>query len=69
MKAEVLGPATIRAIENDLPDVLVMKGLPRISAALQVLLPRLFEIVNARLDTGAPFRVSAAGNAAARART
>ena len=69
MKAEVLGPATIRAIENDLPDVLVMKGAPRISAALQVLLPRLYEIITKRIDAGAPFRVSAAGNAAARART
>jgi len=66
MKAEVLGPATIRAIENDLPDVLVMKGAPRISAALQVLLPRLYEIITKRIDAGAPFRVSAAGNAAAR---
>ena len=40
--AAALGPAVLRAIEQDLPDAILMKGTPRMNVALSVLAPRFF---------------------------
>jgi short-subunit dehydrogenase len=56
LSASKVGQAVIRAIEKDLPDVLVSKGPVRISAALLALAPRFFESMSARLGTAKIFR-------------
>ena len=57
--AEQMGPALIRAIENNLPDVVLMKGAPRLSAALGVLAPRLYAWIMHTFKLAAPFKVVA----------
>lgn len=58
-RATDLGDAVVRAIEKDIPDILIMKGSPRLAVAALALAPRLFESINARMDTGALFRAVA----------
>lgn len=57
--ATVLGENVITAIETDAPDILMMKGAPRIAVASLALAPRLFEKVNVRMDSAALFRTVA----------
>ena len=64
VNAEEMGPALIRAIEQDLPDVVLMKGTPRLNAALSAVAPRLYERIMAWMDFGAVFRVVAQRRAA-----
>lgn len=54
--AEQLGPAVIRAVEKDLPDLILMPGTPRLNVAIGALFPRAFEKVIAWLDLAGPFR-------------
>jgi short-subunit dehydrogenase len=54
--AEELGPAVIRAIEKNLPDVVLMKGAPRVVAGLATMMPRVFERIVRVVDTGSAFR-------------
>lgn len=54
--ADALGAAVVRAIREDAPDIVLMKGTPRLNVAMLALLPRLFEFVTARLDVSAFFR-------------
>ena len=56
MSAERIGPAVIRAIEKDLPDVMLMRGRPRIVAGLATMAPRLFERLVKAVDSGSAFR-------------
>jgi short-subunit dehydrogenase len=69
MSASKVGEAVIRAIEKDLPDVLVSKGPVRISAALLALAPRFFESMSARLGTAKIFRDVASAHAKERSKT
>ena len=55
-QAEEIGPAVIRAIEKNLPDVMLMKGRPRTVAALATLSPRFFERLVKAVDSGSAFR-------------
>ena len=48
--------AVIRAVERDLPEVIVMSGAPRAVVTAAAASPRLFERVTSRLDLAAPFR-------------
>jgi short-subunit dehydrogenase len=59
VSAEQMGPALLRAIEQDLPDVVLMKGTPRLNAAISAMAPRLFERIMAWFDFGAVFRTVA----------
>jgi short-subunit dehydrogenase len=59
MHAALLGDAVIHAIESDQPDVILMKGAPRLFVALLALLPRAFEYFSHKLDTASVFRVVA----------
>jgi short-subunit dehydrogenase len=68
MSAAGLGRIVVRAIEKDLPDVLVTRAPVRISAALLALAPRLFESISARMNTGAIFREVARAHVAERER-
>lgn len=61
MPVEKVGDAVLKAIEKDLPEVIVMKGPTRLLVAASILAPRLFEKVVRRLDLAAPFRTVAAG--------
>jgi short-subunit dehydrogenase len=54
-----VAPAVIKAVDKDLPEVLVMKGLPRLVAAGATASPRLFERLAHRLDLAATFRAVA----------
>lgn len=56
IRADALGVAVVRAIREDAPDIVLMKGTPRLNVAMLALLPRLFEFVTARLDVSAFFR-------------
>lgn len=62
--AAEMGPALLRAIEQDLPDVVLMKGTPRLNAAISAMAPRLFERIMAWFDFGAVFRTVAQRRAA-----
>lgn len=57
--ASAIGPAVIDAIEQDRPEVTVMKGAPRLVATLAAASPRTFERLSARLDLAAMFRTVA----------
>ena len=67
IKAPKLGQAVIRAIEKDLPDVVMMRGTPRLFMASLALTPRIYESVSALLDPFALFRAVAKGHVAERA--
>jgi hypothetical protein len=54
--AEELGDAVIRAVERDLPDVLLMRNAPRLAVTLHSLAPRLVERVTRLLNLNALFR-------------
>lgn len=56
MSAKKLGDNVIRAIEDDLPDVLMMKGAPRVAVASLALVPKIYERITAKMDTAALFR-------------
>ena len=68
MSAKRVGEAVIRAIEKDLPDILVSKGPVRISAALLALVPRFYEWMSVRLGTSKIFREVASAHVKERAR-
>lgn len=57
--ASKLGAAVIRAIETDAPDIILMKGSPRVIIALLALMPRMYEFIIAKLDMSALFRTVA----------
>ncbi|HEV2562693.1 MAG TPA: SDR family NAD(P)-dependent oxidoreductase [Rhizomicrobium sp.] len=64
--APKLGRAVVRAIEKDLPDVIMMRGTPRLFVATIALMPRIYEIVSAMLNPFALFRAVAKAKAAER---
>ncbi len=43
VRSEKAADAVVRAVERDLPEVMVLRGSPRFSMAANVLFPRLFE--------------------------
>jgi short-subunit dehydrogenase len=51
--------AVIRAIDRDLPEIIVMGGSPRVVVAGATASPRLFERIAHRVDLAAPFRTIA----------
>ncbi|WP_198730466.1 SDR family NAD(P)-dependent oxidoreductase [Mycolicibacterium baixiangningiae] len=59
MPADAVGVAVVEAVEKDLPDVLVMRGAPRMIAVASMAAPRLFERMTSRADLAAPFRTVA----------
>jgi short-subunit dehydrogenase len=59
MPAELVGDAVVKAIEKDLPRVVVMRGPTRLILVLADVAPRFFERVVHRLDLAAPFRTMA----------
>lgn len=59
MPAELVGDAVVKAIEKDLPEVIVMRGPARVMVAPPIVAPRLFERLVGRLDLAAPFRTVA----------
>ena len=56
MSASMLGDHVIRAIEQDIPDIMMMKGAPRIATAWLALFPRVHENISAKLKTAEIFR-------------
>lgn len=58
--AEAVGQAVVRAIERNLPDVVLMRGGQRLNAALSTVFPRTFEHILRWSDAAAPFRTVAA---------
>ncbi|MGV9797250.1 SDR family NAD(P)-dependent oxidoreductase [Mycobacterium sp. NPDC003449] len=56
---EALGRAVVKAIEKDLPDVIVARGGSRAIAAASIAMPRLMERFALKADLAAPFRVVA----------
>ena len=59
LDARSIGQAVIRAIEKDSADVLLMRGAPRLIAALQVMAPSVFERLMAWTDSASLFRALA----------
>ena len=59
MPAQKVADAVNRAIERDLPDVVVMKGFPRLMVWLNILIPRTLEKIAVKLDFFRVFRVIA----------
>jgi short-subunit dehydrogenase len=51
-----VGAAVIKAVERDLPEVLIMSGSPRLTVTAANAAPRLFERLAHRLDLAATFR-------------
>jgi short-subunit dehydrogenase len=60
LPVELVGDAVVKAVEKDLPDVLLMPGVPRVMAVANIAIPRLFERLGHRLDLSALFRSVAA---------
>lgn len=56
LPADRIGAAVIKAVERDLPEVLLMRGAPRLALTASAAMPRLFEHIVDRLDLAAPFR-------------
>jgi short-subunit dehydrogenase len=56
LPVELVGDAVVKAIEDDLPDVLLMPGVPRAMAVAATAVPRLFEKLVRKLDLAALFR-------------
>lgn len=56
LPAAALGAAVLECIERDRPLRYLMRGTPRLAAALQLLWPRFYEGLATKLDTAAPFR-------------
>jgi short-subunit dehydrogenase len=56
MPVELTGAAVTKAIEKDLPEVIIMRGPTRVMVALSYVAPRLFERIVGKLDFAAPFR-------------
>jgi uncharacterized protein len=65
LPVELVGDAVVKAIEEDLPDVLLMPGVPRAMAVAATAVPRLFEKLVRKLDLPALFRSVAAQRSAA----
>lgn len=61
MPAAAVGAAVIKAIERDLPDVVVARGGLRFLSALSILFPRAIERASARSAVTDIFRTVAAG--------
>jgi short-subunit dehydrogenase len=59
LPAEKVGEAVVKAVEEDLPEVIVMRGPMRLSLAISDIAPRLFERIVRKLDIAAPFRTVA----------
>jgi short-subunit dehydrogenase len=62
LDAREVGVAAIRAIEEDRVDMLVMRGMPRLVAALQTIAPGLYERLMAMTNSAALFRELAAAH-------
>jgi short-subunit dehydrogenase len=65
MPVELVGDAVVKAIEKDLPEVIVMRGPARVLVATSYVAPRFFERIVRRLDLAAPFRTIAERRSAA----
>lgn len=63
---EKVAQAVIRAVEKDLPDIVIMRGQPRLLAALAIVAPQFFERIIRWSDSSAPFRTVAQARAASR---
>lgn len=61
LPAKLVGAAVVKAVEKDLPEVIVMRGPARGLVVTSHLVPRLFEKLSARLDAAGPFRTIANG--------
>lgn len=62
LDASLVGQAVVHAIEADRADVLLMRGAPRLIAALQLIAPTVFERLMALSDAASPFRALAAAH-------
>jgi short-subunit dehydrogenase len=56
LPAELTGEAVVRAVEKDLPEVIVMRGPARAFVATSHLAPRAWERLFKRINLAAPFR-------------
>ena len=65
MPAALVGDAVVKAIEKDLPEVIIMRGPARVMVATSHVAPRIFERIIRRLDLAAPFRTVADRRSAA----
>jgi short-subunit dehydrogenase len=54
-----VGAAVVKAVERDLPEVLIMGGAPRLTVTAANASPRLFERLAHRMDLAATFRAVA----------
>lgn len=59
MPGEKAADAVVRAVERDLPEVMVLRGSPRFSMAVNVVYPRLFEKVATAFNFCRGFRTIA----------
>jgi short-subunit dehydrogenase len=59
LPAERVGDAVVKAVEGDLPEVIVMKGVPRAMVVASAAAPQWFERIVRRFDVAAPFRTVA----------
>jgi NAD(P)-dependent dehydrogenase (short-subunit alcohol dehydrogenase family) len=59
LPVELVGDAVVKAITKDLPEVIVMKGAPRIMWVASNAVPRAFERIVGKLNLAAPFRTMA----------
>jgi hypothetical protein len=56
LPVERVGKAVVKAVEKDLPEILVMSGAPRAMVVAANTAPRLFDGLVRKLDLVAPFR-------------
>lgn len=59
LPVQSVGAAVLKAVERDLPEVLIMRGAPRLTVVAANASPRLFERLAHRLDLAATFRTVA----------
>jgi short-subunit dehydrogenase len=67
LPVELVGDAVVKAVEKDLPDVLLMPGVPRAIGVAAIALPRLFERLVHRLSLPATLHPIVAQRSAAAA--
>jgi short-subunit dehydrogenase len=65
LPVELVGDAVVKAVEKDLPDVLLMPGVPRAIGVAAIALPRLFERLVHRLSLPATLHPIVAQRSAA----
>lgn len=59
-----LGRSVIDCIKHNRADAILMRGIPRLVVAIQILMPRFYELICRLLDTAALFRTVAKSNLA-----